>query len=397
MMGELVTSLADLGRVEPLRAITAEMQQLLGEDGGSDRARAEADHAVATVAYFDRAYETCLASLDRACAGFERVDAVERFHRTLSEKGFVLFTLGRRREATLIRRGILAVATEEGDLRSMASATIDLAIHLDELRPAVELNLEAAAIARRGGYGGTEMTAMANGVEGAVECGAWEIADGLLADLGGRADLPSQLADFVTLGAALIAAYRGDAAGARVAIDEITSALKDTGDPTSAAWYHRALSLLSMMEGDAERAYAEAMVAVEAEPTGPNRPFAVWSAGRAALALGDAAKARAPLELTEEEGQWEIATRRAIEAGIAALEGHPSGAAAAYDAVLAGRLAAGDPFTHALATIDAVGVLPAELVPEGAVETAQAYLEELGAAPLLARLTPSAEPATAER
>jgi hypothetical protein len=37
-------------------------------------------------------------------------------------------------------------------------------------------------------------------------------------------------------------------------------------------------------------------------------------------------------------------------------------------------------------TVDAVSVLPAELVPEGALETARPYLEELGAVPLLARL-----------
>ena len=54
--------------------------------------------------------------------------------------------------------------------------------------------------------------------------------------------------------------------------------------------------------------------------------------------------------------------------------------------MLAGRLASGDRFTHALVTLDAVAVLPEDLVPEGAVETARAYLEELRAGALLARL-----------
>ena len=70
-----------------------------------------------------------------------------------------------------------------------------------------------------------------------------------------------------------------------------------------------------------------------------------------------------------------------------ALEGRSRTAAATFDAVLAARLAAGDPFTHALITIDSVSVLPADLVPEGAVATARGYLEDLGATPLLARLT----------
>ena len=55
--------------------------------------------------------------------------------------------------------------------------------------------------------------------------------------------------------------------------------------------------------------------------------------------------------------------------------------------MLAGRLAAGDPFTHALITLDAAAVLPEDLVPEGALASARAYLEELGAQALLARLS----------
>ena len=50
------------------------------------------------------------------------------------------------------------------------------------------------------------------------------------------------------------------------------------------------------------------------------------------------------------------------------------------------RLAAGDRFSHALVTLDAVAVLPEELVPEGAIEAARAYLEELRADALIARL-----------
>ena len=54
--------------------------------------------------------------------------------------------------------------------------------------------------------------------------------------------------------------------------------------------------------------------------------------------------------------------------------------------MLAGRLAAGDPFTHALITFDAAAVLPEDLMPEGAVARARSYLTGLGADALLARL-----------
>ncbi|MEX0984663.1 MAG: adenylate/guanylate cyclase domain-containing protein [Actinomycetota bacterium] len=390
LMGAAADAYGDLNRVERVHTIVELMAQLLG-DGGGVRARAELDHATAIGHYFHEDMESCLISMDRALEGFERVKAVERYQRAISEKAYVLFQVGRRRESAMLRRGILAIAAEEGDLRSMARATIALALFADEGRESLDLSLEAASISRRGGYGGPEMTAMANAVEAAVECGAWEIADELLADLRGRPDLPSGLADYVALGAALLAAYRGGRAVATAAMDGLTEETTNSGDPTTRAWYHRALSLLALMAGELEEAYTEGMIGVDAEPAGPNRPLAVWCAGRAALWLRDAGKARVPLERTEpDDSRWELATRRGIEAGIAALEGHPRESAAAYENVLAGRLAQGDLFSHALLTLDAVAVLPADLVPEGAVETARAYLEEIGAAPLLARLATAA-------
>lgn len=129
-----------------------------------------------------------------------------------------------------------------------------------------------------------------------------------------------------------------------------------------------------------------------------NSPVAAWCAGSAALWMGDAAKARAPLERTPPlPGRWVVNARGTIEAGIAALEGHPREAAAGFESVLSGFLARGDRFTHAVATIDAVAVLPPDLVPEGAVGAARTYLEELGAAGLLARLATTAQPAVSER
>jgi hypothetical protein len=201
VMGAIADAHSDLNRPDRVRTIAATMQERLG-GGGSVRARAELDHTLAIAQYFDEDYEGCLASLDRALAGFERVRARDRFQRAINEKSYVLAVVGRRREGGMLRRGILDVATDEDDLRSIAQSMVGLAIGAEEVRAALDLSLDAAAVARRGGYGGTEMTAMANAVEAAVECGAWETADQLLADLGGRAELPVGLADYVSLGAA---------------------------------------------------------------------------------------------------------------------------------------------------------------------------------------------------
>ncbi|HEV8564588.1 MAG TPA: adenylate/guanylate cyclase domain-containing protein [Actinomycetota bacterium] len=397
MMGMLVDALGDLARVEQLRPLVDEMRQRLGE-GGDDRARAELEYATATVLYFEGELEGCLAAVDRSAALFERAQALDRYQRAIIEKAYLLGLVGRRRESAMLNRGILAVATDEGDLRAMARASISLALQAEEMRDALERSLEGAAIARRGGYGGPEMTALSNAVEMAVECGAWDTADELLKDLRARAELPPRIADTVSIGAALLAAYRADGDAAIAAMDGLSEETTASEDPTMRAWHHRVLSVVSLMAGDLARAYDEAMAAIGADPQGPNSQIAVWAAGRAALAMGDAAKARGPLDRTSApEDRSVAASRRAIEAGIAALEGHPREAAGAYDSVLAGRLALGDRFTHALVTIDAVTVLPEDLVPEGAVETARAYLEEIGAGALLARLTPTEVPALTER
>ena len=117
-------------------------------------------------------------------------------------------------------------------------------------------------------------------------------------------------------------------------------------------------------------------------------PWLPGFAGRAALWMGDAVRARQALDrMPTEERRW--TTRSAVRSrrGSPRSKGSRGTAAAVLDNVLAGRLAHGDPFTHALITLDAVAVLPADLVPEGAVAAAGAYLEQLGAAALLARLS----------
>ena len=157
MMSVLVDALSDLNRADALRAVVEEMRERVGDEG-DERVRAELDHAMGYVQYFANRWEESLASLDRALATFDRIDATDRFHRTLGEKAFMLGNLGRHREAMLLRRGQLAIATEENDLRAKASALIAMGVMAEEPRDGLAWNLEAAEVGRRGGYGGPEMT-----------------------------------------------------------------------------------------------------------------------------------------------------------------------------------------------------------------------------------------------
>jgi len=236
--GLLAEALGDEERVDELRIAVEEMQARLG-DGGDDRARAELDHSIAWIKYYDVELDECVRCLDRAVAGYERARAWDRFSRAISEKAGVLPALGRRRESTALRRGLLALASEANDLRLMASVQVSLGMDAPESTEQLELCLEAAATARRGGYRQTEMVALSNGIEAAIEAGAWGTADELLEDLGTRPDLPTRLADAIALDAALLAAYRGDRTAAQTALDGLSADTKDAADSSVRSWYRR--------------------------------------------------------------------------------------------------------------------------------------------------------------
>ena len=192
---------------------------------------------------------------------------------------------------------MLAVATEENDLRTVVRVLVGLSLEADEWTEAFEQSLEAAAVARRGGCGGSEMTASANAVEFAVETGAWAAADELLAEVcGADRGCLSRLADFLRLDVALLAAYRGDQNLAGTTLDQVVGMHEAEGDRTLRAWYGRVRAVALLTAGDLPGAYDEAVAAVDLEPLGPNGGVAAWCAARAALWLRDAPRARAALE-----------------------------------------------------------------------------------------------------
>jgi len=388
-MGLLAVALGDQDCVDELRLLFEQMRGRLNTTTDA-LAHAEYERVSGFLMYFDRDLEGFLAAVDRSLPGYEKAGAWVRFQEALLNRSIVLMSLGRHRESVTLSRGILAIATEENDLRTAAQVLIGLSLEADEWTVAFEQSLEAAALARRGGCGGPEITALANAAEFAVETGAWATVDDLLADLKSRPGLPRPLADHVLLNVALLAAYRGDHAGARAAMDQVSAETSKSANTTVVAGYRRMRSVLLLLSGELPAAFDEAMGAVNAEAVeGPNTAVAASFAGRAALWMRDAALAQQALaRMPVTEKRWHMAVRRSLEAGVTALEGNSRDAAAAFESVLAGRLAAGDPFTHALITLDAAAILPDDLVPEGAVATARSYLEELGAFALLARLSP---------
>jgi class 3 adenylate cyclase len=394
-MGRLALALADEAEVDELRPLARRMRDRIGDDE-DPLAQALADHAEASVHYYDGEFERCLLLLDRAAAGYERALAWDLFGRPITEKVYVLATLGRRRESRLLLQGKLAVATEENNLRDIMDSLFALGLYCQEWTESLRLAQQAAAVARQGGYGSREVGAMANGLEVAVETGAWQEADLIIESLTSRPDLPQSRRDYITLSASELAAYRGDHDLARTTLAEVSEETVKSADHTVRTWYRRVSAMVFLLAGELAEAHSEAMAVFVEEPGGPNSPPAAMTGGHAALWLRDPERARQVLAAAGalEEGSAG-AVRLSIEAGILALDGHVEEARRAYEAVLAGRLSAGDRFAHAFITVDAVTVLPPGQVPEGAVETARAYLEGLGAVPLLDRLGAAAPAAGA--
>jgi len=386
-MGALAVAYADFDDAESLRPLAERMRERLGTSDDL-LARASLDRAEAALAYYATDYEGGVRSIDRALAGFERAGAADEFRQLIGWKSGMLAWVGRRTESMLLLRGRLAIANEENDLRTISQALMQLGTAAPENADALAFALESAAAARRGGYGEREIGALANGVEAAIESGAWTTADEILEDLRTRSALPEAIVDLVTINDALLSAYRGDERHAREELDGVADRMLSSADHQIRAWFRRVRSVRYLMGGAVSEAFDEAIGAVEEDPEGINMPLAGWCAGRAASWLRDAEKLRSVLGRTAAAREvWFAAARRSFEAGVAALDGRERDGTSTYRAVLAERASKGDRFGHALITLDAIAILPPELVPEDASASARAYLEELGAEPLLARCT----------
>ena len=366
-------------------------------DEGEEAARAELCSRIAETHWVVGSSELALEWAERALPLAEKLDLSELFADALGTRAAALFNLGRRREATMLNEGILAFAEEAGSHRARAEALMSLGIALieDDPQAGLRAELDSAEAARKAGNRPLEALALANAAEAAVDLGRWSEADAALAALG-EMDLSGFLAEGVALSAAILVAYRGDFASADARLEETASA--ETADfLASRTWYLRTRSLVSLLRGDLELAYEHGMDAVHADPAGMNTPNAVWDAARAALWLRDAAKVRETLEATAPlRGRWAAAVKTTLRAGLAALEGRSQEASSGYREALDAWSSMDVPIDYAFTAIDAITLLPGDPVAIEAADRARAMLTELGAKPLLERLTMADQPAPAE-
>jgi hypothetical protein len=145
--------------------------------------------------------------------------------------------------------------------------------------------------------------------------------------------------------------------------------------------------------GNPDEGFKEGMAALEEDRGGFNTPFALWSAARAALWSGGQTATAAEristiLAVTEDSrGAWIMNARDSLKAALAALEGRREEATTSYAAALETWNSMDLPFDHAVTVGDAMTILGPGALPVKEVDAAVTFLEEIGAEPLLKRIT----------
>ena len=121
--------------------------------------RVEVATATEAIAYLRGDYEESLRSLDEQLALLESLEDTPRLMRTVTRKAITLGLVGRHREASVLMRGEVETVRRGDDLRqlveSLGSASLVLAG--DDPRGAFDALLEAISVARKAGYGTSEI------------------------------------------------------------------------------------------------------------------------------------------------------------------------------------------------------------------------------------------------
>jgi tetratricopeptide (TPR) repeat protein len=306
----------------------------------------------------------------------------------LGSRSFALFQLGRQREAVIVARGMASLAAESGALREQAAALMGLSLYAlgDNVRESIAAARESAALARRAGLRGMEMTNMLNIAEQSLAVGDLGAGRAILDDIGARPGLdPEVLAWIETIGA-VHSAVRGDVPAALGAI-EATPMREATEFLSGETTFLYVSAIIYLVAGEPERARENARAAVRKDPMGINAPVSLLQWMRAALWLRDADDLREGLAAAALlPGRYVAAIARSFEPGLAALEGRLDEAAAGYAAAFELWRELDNPLELALTELDCVVALGPDHPSAVAAKESADLLVELGALGYLARL-----------
>jgi class 3 adenylate cyclase/tetratricopeptide (TPR) repeat protein len=377
----------------------AMLEQAVAEfsPGADDQVEAELRSRLAEVHRHIGNTRQALEAAEEALIVAERVGTDAALVDALSARASALFDVGRHREAVLLARGAVDIARKGGARQPRVHALMTLSVMLVEESPqeTLETMLACAEAAREAGARMPELFSLTNALESAIDLGAFREAEAILADLSGRG-VEDLFHSGVQFSAATLAAYRGDHAAAAAHLESV-EARKQVQHRMlqEVTWHLRAASLVQLLAGDLDTAYATGMESVAMEPAGMNAAGSLTGCGHAAIWLRDPHRLRETVTAMEAlHGQWISTVRVGVAAALDAVEGRTEAAAAAFRSAFEEWTRRDLPFDRAWSVVDALAVLPRELVDDEYVAQARATLTEINSPPLLARLD-AAEAGTA--
>jgi hypothetical protein len=350
-------------------------------------------------------YDEAWAIRERFMPLAERFDLVDLICGGLFGYANRLNLSDRRREAMVLLRGALQLATAEGLRPQQAAALIQLTFvaQFDDPAEGVQLAREGLEIGRRTGSRSFGFSMVGNGSICGLRLGEWSWVETLV-DEWLSSDRRDGLFMEVFVDRAILRSVQGRDPTSD--LDEAERLMPDVSDPQFGQYLHWARAWAAFSAGSYRVAREEASAATQGNEF--FLPLVLPLGVRAALWEGDARAASELLgRLDAHPSPWRAirSERTTLRAGVAALEGRFADSLADYREALRSWRELGTVFDEALAACDMAHLLPASrTVPDlkDAVDEARATLQRLGAAPFLERLEASlvsvpqahAEPAT---
>jgi tetratricopeptide (TPR) repeat protein len=325
---------------------------------------------------------------ERAIPIAERLDLVDELIQALNGIGGTWANTGRPRSGLVVLRGSHELALQNGFYgwsERQARNLLSFYEQWDDPQNALRLVREGFEIARRIGSTQYAFLLAGNGSVCALRAGEWEWALEILDDWLSRELDNDQYAEFL-IDRSVLRGLRGDDPTSDW--EKATELLVGSTDPQFRAYVAWAKAWQALTTGRFDEARQHAVAAAEAIRYFP--PLARPVAARAALWAGDAAGARAEMDILAQgtfRGRALSVDTASIGAGIAALEGRTAEATTGYRDALAGWRGLGLAWDEALTVIDAVTLLGTDDQDiRAAADWARSTLTQLGARPYLERL-----------
>jgi class 3 adenylate cyclase len=328
---------------------------------------------------------------DKAAVAAEKLDLIEVIAGVVLTKAVSLSYLRRTREAMILLPGVLQMAESHGltELELRARLNLSQFGMADDPRAAYEVARVGLDRARKLGLRHWEILCGGNAMMAAFRLGEWDWALTTGAEV--IADDPAMSADpfdEVNGYVAVVTAWRG--AGGRLGsiVSDGLPLATTAEDPQYSDGIAVFRTLAQVSGGELQQAVDDVLSHSFADPT--YTTLATTLASHAALWSRDRQRAGQLLARADElfaRGRWADACRRALEAGVVALDGQPAEARDKFEAALRPLRENGVLFDVALCLTDMVATLGVEdPAGQAAAQEARQIGERLEAVALLAQL-----------